>query len=600
VIVSLLLVLSASAVQPSMHPDVLLLDAAGVPVVESQGPVSAMRSCGECHDTRYIESHSSHVGAGLVDCEVRGTPGATGLRHVGGGDAAPEVELDCFLCHLRGADVDARRAVLTEGRGAWASTATLSGLGLVAQDEDGAWAWSPALVERGGIVDPQALPLGPARSEACGACHGQVVLGEEPVALDLDAPCSVTTGVVFSDQRVCDSALNLAGKQALIHPWDVHAASLLDCTSCHHAANNPAFFLENEDKRPEHLRFDGRRLDLGDYLERPNHQLAKGYSTQARGDDRLDGSMRGCEDCHDPAVGHDWLPHRVAHQRALSCEACHIPSVQVPVRSFLDWTVPTPEGWPREGWRGVTGQPDDPGSLIEGFQPILLTRTPEGERARLVPYNLTVVWTWRDARGEAVPLADLLAAVAPEGRWAPRLLELLDEDGDGRLADQERVLSTPERVAWMEDALRSVGVEQPALRAELRAYGLHHGVVGGREATRDCTVCHAREGTQLEQDLVLVERSPLAPLPALDEGANLLRDGALSRDEDGTIRYRAAGGAAGLYVPGRPSTPWIDRLGLLALLGALVGVGGHGGARLLSARRHGEDERRTAATGRRS
>ena len=44
-------------------------------------------------------------------------------------------------------------------------------------------------------------------------------------------------------------------------------------------------------------------------------------------------------------------------------------------------------------------------------------------------------------------------------------------------------------------------------------------------------------------------------------------------------------GVPGLYLPGRDAHPWIDRLGWLAVAGALAGVLAHGGARLLVRRR---------------
>jgi octaheme c-type cytochrome (tetrathionate reductase family) len=46
-------------------------------------------------------------------------------------------------------------------------------------------------------------------------------------------------------------------------------------------------------------------------------------------------------------------------------------------------------------------------------------------------------------------------------------------------------------------------------------------------------------------------------------------------------------GVEGVYVPGRDNNPWIDRLGWLAVAGALAGVLLHAGARVLSARRKG-------------
>jgi hypothetical protein len=53
----------AEALAP-LHPAVLLVDADSAPVAKSGRPVSAMHSCGKCHDTRYIAMHSYHVSLG--------------------------------------------------------------------------------------------------------------------------------------------------------------------------------------------------------------------------------------------------------------------------------------------------------------------------------------------------------------------------------------------------------------------------------------------------------------------------------------------------------------------------------------------------------
>ena len=53
----------ASASSP-LHPAVELLDVEGEPVLETGRAVSVMRTCGGCHDTEYIASHSYHAAVG--------------------------------------------------------------------------------------------------------------------------------------------------------------------------------------------------------------------------------------------------------------------------------------------------------------------------------------------------------------------------------------------------------------------------------------------------------------------------------------------------------------------------------------------------------
>ena len=50
-----------------LHPTFALLDREGTNVLESGKPVSTMKTCGQCHDTEYIQSHAFHSDLGLSD-----------------------------------------------------------------------------------------------------------------------------------------------------------------------------------------------------------------------------------------------------------------------------------------------------------------------------------------------------------------------------------------------------------------------------------------------------------------------------------------------------------------------------------------------------
>ncbi|OQY47230.1 MAG: hypothetical protein B6242_05525 [Anaerolineaceae bacterium 4572_78] len=64
-LIVLLSAILALAQAPSIHPTFPLLDEHGNNVLESGQPVSTMNTCGGCHDTEYIESHSFHANVGL-------------------------------------------------------------------------------------------------------------------------------------------------------------------------------------------------------------------------------------------------------------------------------------------------------------------------------------------------------------------------------------------------------------------------------------------------------------------------------------------------------------------------------------------------------
>ena len=213
-------------------------------------------------------------------------------------------------------------------------------------------------------------------SEHCGQCHGQTYFGDEPLQLDTSwqAWSTVTKGQIFSPQLMRDSAINLSGKSQLNRPWDVHAAAMLECTSCHFSLNDPKSYEPTQLGRPHHLRYEPRRLDIGEFLVRPSHQFAKGQTAQGTIARHLSGTMRRCGDCHAAAETHGSLPYRDVHFARLTCEACHIARVYAAAVREVDWTVVTPTLQPRLEWRGVDGPPDRAASVVTGFEPVLLPR----------------------------------------------------------------------------------------------------------------------------------------------------------------------------------------------------------------------------------
>jgi hypothetical protein len=565
------------------HPVFPLLDSAGVNVLRGGTPISPTRTCGGCHDTAYIEAHSTHVALDPLGDTLLGEE--AGARHVGGG-AGNDAELDCFLCHIAEPANDARVAALRAGEPAWAAAATLARAGLVRRDGDD-WRYVSGAFDPFGRVYPEDLGLRDPTSRNCGQCHGLVHAGSAPLVIpydDLENRVTRTTGLVYAAQRLVDSGMNLAGKESLTLPWDVHAERLLECHNCHFSLNNPAYAAAPSATRPAHLDFDSRRQPIGEYLRRPSHQLARGRSALGAIAGQPGGTMRLCADCHDVARTHGWLPYRSRHMSRVACEACHVPVVRAPALRAVDWTVLTPARDPRVEYRGVRGEPGDPAALVDGYRPVLLPRAHGGEPARLAPYNLVSFWYW--AAGDPprpVPRAELERAYFAGDGYHPDIAAALDTDGDGVVTPAERVLDTDAKARAVRARLEAAGVADARIVAELQPFGLHHGVAAGEWATRACERCHSRAaGADAPLLVAAVVPGGVAPVPVAALDARL--SGAVTLAADGALHYAPETMGEGFYVLGLDRARAVDAAGAVVLALVFVGAAIHGAARVLAAR----------------
>jgi thiosulfate reductase cytochrome b subunit len=505
------------------------------------------------------------------------------------------VEMNCFLCHVAGPNNEARRAALQAGQFAWANTATLAGMGIVVPSGD-VWRWNEAAFTAAGELRQGAITIQDPTADNCGQCHGQVHTDNQtPLVLDgceTAARSTATTGQVFSPQPLANTGTNFADKASLTRSFDVHAERAVDCANCHYSLNNPVYYRAAEDEQLEHLVFDPRRIDLGEYLYRPLHQFAKGASAQSPLAPELDNTLRRCESCHDPRASHDWLPDLDRHIAVLGCETCHIPELYGAARQSNDWTVLTAEGAPRTECRGVIGADGAGGTdLFTGFAPALLPREDAGGALTLAPHNLITSWFW--VYGDPprpVPLRDLQAAWFDGDAYHADVLETFDANGDGALADGELVLDSENKAALIEARLAALGLDNPRIEGEVRPYTISHNVADGEWAIKDCAVCHSAD-SRLASRLLLAGRIPGGVLPTFVGGTGITPSGELVV-EDGTLYYAPRHDAAGLklYVFGHDSVFWVDALGAFMFLGVVAGVTVHSGLRYLAARRYGRGQ----------
>ncbi|MCA9950391.1 MAG: cytochrome b/b6 domain-containing protein [Anaerolineales bacterium] len=653
---------------PPLHPTFPMLDADGENVLDSGKPVSTMTTCGSCHDTTFIESHSFHADVGLTayapDVQTSGQPWDSspglfgkwnpltygylspegdervdlttvdwlrtlGVRHVGGGPATtsregepltslspdansvetsvvdPEtqelvpwdwtesgtVEMNCFLCHMSQPNNAARKDALHAGDFAWANSATLLGSGILTQT-NAAYTWNPDAFDADGELAPEMVGIQDPGNENCGLCHGLVhVDAQTPAVLDGCTPeqwSTITTGQIMSPQKISHSGINVADKEELRRSWDIHTERVVNCTDCHYSLNNPVYYQENDGTRPDHLTFDPRRIDLGEYLYRPLHQFAKGQSAEGTLAPEFDNSLRRCESCHDAGSTHTWLPYTDQHMSALSCESCHIPKMYASARQTVDWTVLNTEGQPQSDCRGMEGDGETFATvLVTGYEPVLLPRDNGDGSTPLAPHNLITSFYWVYGNPERpVPQRDLEAAwLDAEGNYHADILDLFDGDGDGVLADAELQIDNTDKEKLIAGRLADLGLDNPHISGEIRPYSINHNVTHGEWATKECATCHSEE-SRITQPMLLAAYTPGGVSPSFVDNGTTNFNGEIISAADGGLYYQPRTENDNLYVLGHNSVSTIDRLGALIFVLTLIGVVVHGGLRFVAARRH--------------
>ncbi len=558
----------ALAQSAPLHPVFPLLDETGANVTQSGAAVSTLQTCGSCHNTAFITEHTLHGDGG------RTAAGVLPPEQL----PSTDVEMNCFLCHTASPNNAARLAALAAGQSAWANTATLVDSGIVTQTEAG-YSYNPDAFDAQGALKSDYITLQDPRSDNCGACHGQVHLDNRtPLALSIDDPLqwrTFTTGQVISPQRISGSGANISGRSSLTRTWDVHAERVLNCVDCHYSLNNPVFAQPSA--APEHLAFDPRRADFSEYLERPSHEFAASSD-----------AMRSCDTCHEAASSHEWLPYWDQHTESLACESCHVPSLYAPALASRDLTTVRLDGAPVEQFRGleggITAAPDDPvAALVTGYQPVLLQQNDADGDQSLSPYNLVTVWYWVSG-DQPVAQENVRAAYLEDGAYAPDVLAAFDADGDGALSDMELALDTEAKTALIAGRLAAQGITDPRIVGEVVPYAIHHNVIGGEWAIRDCQTCHS-ENSRIVAALPLGNYTPGGVLPALTADAGVSWNGTLNRNDDGSLSFTPETQAAQVYVFGRDSVPIIDALGVALVLLTSLGVLGHAALRVISGRR---------------
>ena len=527
---------------------------------------------------------------------------ASGLFEAWDWSTSGVIEMNCFLCHMETPNNDMRVSTIERGEFGWANTATLVGTGIVDRSSLGinGFAWNKEAFDANGELKSKYIQLQDPTNANCAACHGEI--HEDPLTpLQLDA-CDVkqtqtaTTGQVISSQKISRSGINLSGKANLNYAWDIHAERALKCTDCHYSLNNPAHQLDTKAGNPDWLTYDPRKLDIGEYLQKPNHNFARGDSAQFTVSPETRSTMRRCESCHDTGKAHaGFLPYNDRHMQVVACETCHIPRMYAPAIRTVDWTTIKSDGSALVGCRGIEGN-NTTTDLVTGYQPVLMQRTDVDGKTLLAPYNLVTsfFWVYEDANGNLRPVrkADLEAVYLAEGgAYASNILSAFDANSDGALSDAELELNTTAKQDLVKSKLESLGLKNVRIYGQIQPYSINHNVVSGDYATRDCTNCHSKD-SRVNSAIALTLSGPSGVTPVFVTDTNVASSGSIV-NVDSTLFYQPASENDGIYVFGHNRIGWIDWFGALAFLGTLVGVAGHGTLRYLASRKQVKHEAAT-------
>ncbi len=505
----------------SFHPSFMVLDKDGQPISVSKATMDESRTCAACHDVEFINSHNSH--------------------HQG------RVKVDCLACHGDG--------------GEWTITA---------QD-----------VDENGMLPQQAIRIGAPQPENCGMCHGMAHDDRFPMRLpnDFDSKASLLTdedpfsqtrrsGVIFSRHPIRDSYLNIEGKDDKPYAWDVHAERLLSCADCHYPANSPKH-SKKEAEPLAHLRNDPRRMDLGDFLKKPDHRLLSSK----------------CTDCHDPMVIHEDLPYKQRHMERVSCQSCHVPEWTAPVARTIDATLPLADGgsqveyWNADADRGKVANV----RYVRRYQPFLLTALDDDGQSRVHAANMLTSWYWRGKEiDEPLSRELLMKAFFVDGELHPNLAAALDDDHDGKVEDGEWKLGDDSEIAAARARLVAVGVNDPKIVSRLDVLAVSHGVKDHNAVTLDCTRCHG-EQTAIDRPVMLTASLVGGMAPQGPSTDGLAVGGSIVQDR-ASVTF-APQRSGDVYILGHDRQPWSDLLGLAFFIMTALGLGAHASYRIFT-RKH--------------
>jgi hypothetical protein len=495
-------------------------------------------------------------------------------------------EADCFLCHVPKASRGARRKQMAAGNFRWANNATLIDTGIVSEKGDGAFLYNRAAFDTHGAVKREALDLSDPAIENCAMCHGFSARNTttiQPIQFADIARGTEKSGWIYNGAKISDTVSpRILGNQKMDYAWDAHAAKGLVCIDCHFSPNNPGRMIHDDPKK--NLRYKPAGEDLAVYLKRPDHNFARGNIPPETVNITSHDTMRACGDCHDAEKSHAFLPYKSRHFRALACQTCHIPAVHFWAYRSDDWGFLMDTGTSRITLRGIDGSIVDPESDVTGYLPAYIPTPDRNNHLQIRPTNLItgVYWFDQDKNRPVftwqVQAAFFAARDGEDWKYRPEIVRAF-ADKDGIIDIPQAIYDTPAKIDLVKGLLREyAGVVNAELRIDVAPWAMSHSVVGKKQATKDCTACHAGNSI-LHRPVDLNSHLPRG-VPVLYRGKAM--NVVDFQGKEPTFDNRALLGS--FYIVGNSRAAWVEWVGWLAIAGAILFSLLHGSLRLLKGR----------------
>lgn len=227
----------------------------------------------------------------------------------------------------------------------------------------------------------------------------------------------------------------------------------------------------------------------------------------------------------------------------------------------------------------------DPDAKVTGFKPAYVATPAKDGHLQIRPTNLVTGVYWFDkAKGRPVFTWQVQQAFfesgSKESGWTyrPEILKAFG-DKDGIVDLPQAIYDTPAKIELVRGLLkRYADIPEAELRIEVVPWAMSHSTVGKDQATRECTDCHAKRS---------ILHRPLDLDDTLPKGVPVMYGGKIMH----LVNHKGSGPTfdnrqllSSFYIIGNSRAAWIEWLGWLSVVGALLFALVHGGIRFFGGR----------------